>query len=231
MENKTNESDKSSEKIETPGASASPENIYLDGVAQLAAEQGARQTAADLPVGQRIRQLREEKNLSLSDLAQRCGMDEETLADIEKADSSPPLGTLVKIGKALDMKLGTLIAQGEDRPYTVVRVDERQQMSRFASQKGTRYGYSYQALAPRKSNRSMEPFIVTLEPVTEEVEPSAHEGEEFIFVLKGRLEILFAGSTEILEEGDSIYYDSIHPHLVKPLGNEPAQILAVLYSQ
>ena len=156
---------------------------------------------------------------------------EAALAEIEDDAASPPLGTLIKLGKALGMKLGTLIAGGEDRPYTVVRAAERPSMSRFASQKGSAYGYSYEALAPKKKNRSMEPFLVTLNKADDKVEPSSHDGEEFIFVLDGSMEALVGPAREVLGPGDSIYYDSSEPHLLRPVGEEPARILAVIFSQ
>ncbi|MBI5521694.1 MAG: cupin domain-containing protein [Desulfarculus sp.] len=210
---------------------SSRQDDYLRGVAKVAALAGPSQADLDTPVGKRVRALREEKGLSLADLAQRTGLSETALGEIEDEAASPPLGTLIKLGKALGMKLGTLIASGEDRPYTVVRAAERPAMSRFASQKGTAYGYSYEALAPQKKNRSMEPFLVTLNKADDQVEPSSHDGEEFIFVLDGRMEALVGDAREFLEPGDSIYYDSTEPHLLRPVGDEPARILAVIFSQ
>lgn len=207
------------------------ESDFLDGVDAVAAKRAPTAADRDLPVGQRVRRIREHKGLSLADLAQRTGLPAEMLAEIEGETASPPLGMLIKLGKALDMKLGTLISNGEERPYTVVRVAERQQMSRFASQKGTSYGYSYQTLAPHKTNRSMEPFIVTLLPTQEQVDPSTHDGEEFIYVLEGKMEALVDDAIEVLSPGDAIYYDSTVPHLVRPYGDQPAKILAVIYSQ
>ncbi len=209
----------------------SRQSDYLRGVAKVAALAGPSQADLDTPVGQRVRELREQKGLSLQDLAQRTGLETSVLAEIEGDAASPPLGVLIKLGKALEMKLGTLIAAGEDRPYTVVRVHERQGMSRYASQKGSAYGYSYQALAPQKRNRSMEPFLVTLNKADELVEPSSHDGEEFIFVLDGVMEALVGPARELLEPGDSIYYDSSEPHLLRPAGEGPVRILAVIYSQ
>ncbi len=206
------------------------ENDFLAGVDALAAKQEPTAVDQSLPVGQRVRAMREAQGLSLADLAQRTGLSETALAEIEGETASPPLGMLIKLGKALDMKLGTLIAGGEDTPYTVVRVGERQQMSRYASQKGTSYGYSYETLAPKKKNRAMEPFIVTLHPTDEEVAPSTHDGEEFIFILEGQMEALVGEAVEVLQPGDAIYYDSTVPHLVRPFGDQPAKLLAVIYS-
>ncbi len=206
------------------------ESDFLAGVDAVAAGQEAPADES-LPVGQRIRQAREQKGLSLEDLSQRTGLPTEALAEIEGEASSPPLGVLVKLGKALDMRWGSLITGGGDRAYTVVRVADRQQMSRQGAAKRTSYGYSYETLAPHKTNRSMEPFIVTLHPTSEEVEPSAHDGQEFIYVLDGSMEALVDDAVEILGPGDSIYYDSNVPHLLRPHGTGPAKILAVIYSQ
>ncbi|MFN2168796.1 MAG: helix-turn-helix domain-containing protein, partial [Anaerolineae bacterium] len=111
--------------------SNSREDDFLAGVDAVAASQEAPADPG-LPVGQRIRQSRESKGLSLEDLAQRTGLPPEMLAEVENESASPPLGVLVKLGKALDMRWGSLISGGGDSPYTVVRVADRQRMSRQA---------------------------------------------------------------------------------------------------
>jgi transcriptional regulator with XRE-family HTH domain len=209
-------------------AGSSRENDFLEAVA--AAYEIPPSEAQEPAMGPRVRQLRQAKGLSLLDLARRTGLSEQALKEVEDGQASPPLGVLIKLGKALDMRFGTLIAAGEERPYTVVRVAERRDMSRYPHSRQTSYGYSYQALAPEKSNRSMEPFLVTLLRPTAEVAPSTHDGEEFIFVLKGDMEARVGEATEILHPGDCIYYDSTRPHLVTPHGEGPTLILAVIYS-
>lgn len=206
------------------------ESDYLAGVADMAGGAEQPDDSGESP-GRRIRQIREDKGLSLADVAKRTGLAEQMLREIESEEANPPLGVLVKLGKALDMKLGTLISGGEDRPYTVVRVAERQGMSRYPHTRETSYGYSYQALAPKKKNRSMEPFMVTLRSTGEEVAPSSHDGEEFIYVIDGSMEALVGDAMEILGPGDCIYYDSNQPHLVRPHGTGPTTILAVIYTQ
>jgi quercetin dioxygenase-like cupin family protein len=136
-----------------------------------------------------------------------------------------------KLARALDMKMGYLLVQGEAKPYAVVRKRDRKAISRYGSQKTARYGYAYESLAPEKQDRNMEPFIVTLEPRTEVEPPSTHDGEEFIYVLEGAIEVQMAEKRERLEPEDSIYYDSTQPHLVRCAGDRPARILAVLYTQ
>ena len=82
-----------------------------------------------------------------------------------------------------------------------------------------------------KKNRRMEPFIVTLEPATLKTsKTSVHEGEEFIFVLEGEMEVIFGDHADILYPGDSIYYDSNIPHRVQCHQDKVTRILAVLYT-
>jgi quercetin dioxygenase-like cupin family protein len=75
----------------------------------------------------------------------------------------------------------------------------------------------------------MEPFMIRLTP-TEEVQPSTHDGQEFLFVLEGQLMAQVGEQKEYLEPGDAIYYDSSEPHFVKCVGSKEAKILAVLYT-
>ena len=111
----------------------------------------------------------------------------------------------------------------------IVRKDDRQVTSRYDSKKEKQYGYEYVSLAPHKTDRHMEPFLVTLEPSETAEERSTHDGQEFIFVLQGKMEVRLGEEIHILETGDSIYYDSTVPHLVKCHNQEITKIIAVLY--
>ncbi len=182
-------------------------------------------------VGQRVCTVREEKGLSVEDVSQRTGLGVEYLNQIETQAVSPPLGALIKIAKALDMKLGRFISTGEVKPFTIVRKDQRQIISRFTSTQGDQYGYTYESLAPDKKDRSMEPFMVTLVPSKAKKELSTHAGQEFIYVLKGAMEVILEDHTDVLHAGDSIYYDSTVPHLVRCHGDKETVILAVLYTE
>jgi len=209
--------------------SSSAEEDFLEGVTR--ASGMAEEVPMAQSVGLRVKTVREEKGLSYSDLAQRTGFSEILVQEIESGTALPPLGDLVKLARALDMKMGYLLVEGESKPYAVVRKQERKAISRYGSQKTARYGYAYESLAPEKRDRNMEPFIVTLEPRTEEEAPSTHDGEEFIYVLDGVIEVQMGEKRERLEPEDSIYYDSTQPHLVRCAGDRPARILAVLYAQ
>jgi transcriptional regulator with XRE-family HTH domain len=182
-------------------------------------------------VGERIRKLREIKGLSLGDVSQRTGISDKMLKSIEADAVAPPLGTLTKLARALEMKMGYLLTGGESRPFVITRKDERQPVSRHATEQQSKYGYSYLSLSPGMRDRNMEPFLVSLSPTAEEMPGSVHEGEEFLFVLEGEMEVTLGEHREILYPGDSIYYQSSIPHLVKCHQDKPTRILAVLFAE
>jgi transcriptional regulator with XRE-family HTH domain len=214
---------------------------FLDEISQFSAGEGEKDLVASagyapsgkeiiLKVGEGVKAIRKKKGLSLKDLSQRTGVDAGLLTEIEKGEVSPPLGTIIKVAKALDTKMGYFISGGEDFPYTIVRKDDRKLVSRFDTGKTDRYGYEFSSLAPYKKNRHMEPFIVKLEPSDIDEERSSHDGQEFIYVLEGTMEVRLEGEVHLLEPGDAIYYDSTVPHLVKCHGKDTTKILAVLYT-
>ena len=182
-------------------------------------------------VGERVKRVRKDRDLTLRDISQRTDLDVAFLEQIENGSVAPPLGTVIKLAKALDLKMGYFISGDEDRPYTIVRKNDGKVVSRYNSKKGKYYGYGYESLAPHKKDRHMEPFLVSLEPSESDEERSTHDGQEFIYVLEGAMEVRLGEEVYVLEPGDSIYYDSTVPHLVKNHGKDVTRILAVLYSE
>jgi transcriptional regulator with XRE-family HTH domain len=180
-------------------------------------------------LGERIRTARQMRGLTLEDISSRTGVDVVTLKRIESNEMAPPLGQLIKLGKALDMKMGYFISPGADKPMTIVRKGQGQTVARYGKKKSEQYGYFYESLAPEKANRMMEPFIVTLLP-TDVEEFSAHDGQEFLFVLEGEMKVQVGDQIELLRPGDAVYYDSNQPHLVKSAIKTKTSILAVLYT-
>jgi transcriptional regulator with XRE-family HTH domain len=185
----------------------------------------------EVRVGEKIKALREKKGLSLKELADLTGFSTALLSQMENHLVSPSLGTIIKMARALSIRVGDFLGETEGEPYTIVRKEERKKVSRFASKDGVKYGYSYESLGFEKKDRHMEPFIVTLEPATvKTAKTSVHEGEEFIFVLEGEMEVILGNHTDILYSGDSIYYDSTIPHRVQCHQDKITRILAVLYA-
>ena len=185
----------------------------------------------EVRVGERIKELREQKGLSLREVADLTGFSTALLSQMENHLVSPSLGTIIKLARALNVRVGDFLGETEGEPFTIVRKDERKMVSRFASKEGVKYGYSYESLGFDKKDRHMEPFIVTLEPATvKAAKTSVHEGEEFIFVLEGEMEVILGNHTDILYPGDSIYYDSTIPHKVQCHQDKVTRILAVIYA-
>lgn len=180
-------------------------------------------------LGDRIRKAREMRGLTLQDLSSRTGISVDTLERVESNEMVPPLGELIKLGKAMEMKMGYFISPGVDKPMTIVRSGNRPMVSRYGKKRSEQYGYFYESLAPEKANRFMEPFLITMVP-TDVEELSSHDGQEFIFVLEGEMKARVGDQVEILRAGDAVYYDSSYPHLVKCASGKSAKILAVLYA-
>jgi len=197
-----------------------------------AARTGAASTGAagEKPgLGQRIREAREMRELTLEDLSSRTGISVDTLERFESGHTTPPLGALIRVGRALEMQMGAFISTGVDRPISVVRAESRPKIARRTQKAAEQYGYVYESLAPEKINRLMEPFLVTMTPTAFD-ELSCHDGQEFLFVLEGEISVRVEEEVEVLRAGDSVYYDSSKPHLVKCHGKEPAKILAMIYA-
>jgi quercetin dioxygenase-like cupin family protein len=180
-------------------------------------------------LGDRIRRVRKMRRLTIRDLSSRTGIDIDVLERIESGEIIPALGQLVRLGRALDMKMGYFISPGIDKLMSVVRKHERRPISRYGETKSIECGYFYESLAPEKADRLMEPFIVTLVP-TDVEEFSTHAGQEFIYVLEGEMKVQVGDRVDLLKPGDAVYYDSDQPHFVRCAGTTATKILAVLYT-
>ncbi|MBQ4105975.1 MAG: cupin domain-containing protein [Lentisphaeria bacterium] len=180
--------------------------------------------------GAKIRGLREIRNISAEDLSQRCGLTVEEIETIENGTLLPSLTPLLKISRGLGVRLGTFLDDSETCAPVVSRSAEHSRTVRFAGS-CDKNGLEFQSLAANKTDRNMEPFIIDVHPPKNaDFELSSHEGEEFIYVLSGVLEIIHGKQTYRLEAGDSIYYDSIVPHHVHSAMDTETKILAVVYA-
>jgi len=183
-------------------------------------------------VGGKIKQIREMKKVSVEELAERSGMDTSMILKIEEEKNIPSLAPLIKIARALGVRLGTFLDDSDNFGPVVVRSGEYQKGARFTSQTSeAREHLNFFSLAFDKAGRNMEPFIVDIEPgLQSDYMLSSHEGEEFIYVLEGEIEINYGKEVYRLAKGDSIYLDSIVLHNVHAGNNHSAKILAVVYA-
>jgi len=191
---------------------------------------------ATLTLGERIAEIRKTYSLTREVLSERSGVGVDLISKIEDDGHIPDLAPLIKISRGLGVRLGTLLDDHEQLGPVICRAGDASSSSRFktglpegaATDKG-HHGMSFYALAADKTGRHMEPFIVAIEPDAKQ-EKSAHEGEEFIYVMEGNLTLEYGNDKNTLKTGDSVYYDSIVPHKVFSADNNPVKILAVIYT-
>jgi transcriptional regulator with XRE-family HTH domain len=184
-------------------------------------------------IGGKIATLRESLGLSQAELAERCDCDASTIAGLEDGQLAPSLAPLIKITRALGVRLGTLLDDDNNVGPVVTRKDEADKVARLKSLETSSDAgvLDFFSLAEGKSARHMEPFMITVNPSDARTHAlSSHEGEEFVHVLDGEIEIEYGKELHVLGAGDSIYYDSIVPHQLRSHGSQEARILAVVYA-
>ena len=164
-------------------------------------------------VGSKIKGIRESKNLTIEEIAESSGLSVEQITSIENDQNLPSLGPLIKIARALGVRLGTFMDDNDALGPVVCRAADRERNSSISFSNGAsdaRKHMEYHPLAQQKAGRHMEPFVININPEDNpDFKLSAHEGEEFIFVMNGEVEIEYGKEKYLLKEGDSIFYDSI----------------------
>ena len=184
-------------------------------------------------VGAKIKGIRESKNLSVEEIAERSGLTVDQINSIENDVNLPSLGPLIKIARALGVRLGTFMDDNDALGPVVTRAKDREAESSISFSNGAtdaRKHMEYHPLAQQKAGRHMEPFIIDINPTeNQDFQLSAHEGEEFIYVMSGEVEVDYGKEKYTLNEGDSIFYDSIVKHHLHGAPGKSAKILAVVY--
>ncbi|CAK7001114.1 MAG: hypothetical protein PEGG_00003 [Paraeggerthella hongkongensis] len=184
-------------------------------------------------LGNKITTLREAHHLSVQDLADRCSCDVEIVEGLEAGKLPPSLAPLIKITRALGVRLGTLMDDDENLGPAYIDREQMIEVERVKSlQTASDAGdLSYFSLAAGRPSRHMDPFVITVTPSGEtDHELVGHEGEEWLFGMEGCIEIEYGKEVYVLHPGESIYYDSIVPHQVRAHDGQNAKFLAVVYT-
>ncbi|GFM32522.1 XRE family transcriptional regulator [Desulfovibrio subterraneus] len=181
-------------------------------------------------LGVRIRKYREERKMTREDLAAAADVQLAVITALEDSDLCPSIAPLQKIARALNVRLGTFMDDQVSTDPLVVRKASREADLTMQKADDKRPAFRFHSLGKGKTDRNMEPFFVEISPEPEEDRKlSSHQGEEFIVVVSGKLQIIYGKEEYILEAGDSIYYNSIVPHYAGAAGDGPAEIYAVIY--
>lgn len=177
-----------------------------------------------MELGTRIRKIRLQQGRTLQEIADLSQCSKALVSKIETGKVVPALATLSKISKALGVKVSILMEDGavDDVAYTP---DLTTRPHLFT---GTNKGYSIYPYAPQFLNKKMLPIMVR--SVKDEVQPHSfsHDGEEFVFIVKGEAEVHIASRLYHLKEGESIYFESVNEHGILPL-SEVLFYLDILY--
>jgi transcriptional regulator with XRE-family HTH domain len=190
----------------------------------MAAAKAPVRKRAEKVIGARVADLRTRLGLTLDQLAAQTGFTKGYLSKIENSHKVPPIGTLARIARALKTEITELLhtdGQGSSRAFCVVRSGERLPVVRG----GTAFGYDYVSLADTKSHKKMEPFLFTFPSEIDKYVFFEHDGEEFIFVLSGRVEWQTGSEKVILEPGDAVYFDARLPHRGRALDGEATAVV------
>jgi electron transfer flavoprotein alpha subunit/transcriptional regulator with XRE-family HTH domain len=196
--------------------------VVMRKMADVLCEQKGNTSGGGEGFGAKVCKLREAHDWSVEDLAKATGQTPEFIDQVENEKFSPSVGFLVMLAKALNVNPGTFLSKAEK--------DIIQDQRSKAFIKRTR-NYSYRTLTPHAESDHLRAFMITIESrqIHKPVEYK-HEGEEFIYVMEGELEVMLGGKSHHLKTDESIHFNSDIPHKLKSLSNENTRCLVILYT-
>ena len=175
-------------------------------------------------IGNRIRELRELSDITIKEIAEELNIKEETYIQYENAEVDIPASFLYELAHIFKVDLGLLLTGEESRMsiFDITRANKGVSVDR-------RKEYTHENLCSNFIHKKAETFLVVVDPKKNPV-PSlnSHPGQEFNYVLEGSLKIYIHNNEIVLNEGDSIFFDSTHRHAMIALNDKPAKFLAVI---
>lgn len=175
-------------------------------------------------LAQRIREIRKKRGMTLEQLADRSELTQSVLSKVENFRVTPSLAALGRIASALGVTLAELVSGiDEPRRLVIVSKDERQTVERDRPKSEI----VYHALARTRSAKLMEPLLLEVPPGEPRKEALPHEGEEFIMVIKGAVELEYGDERHLLEAGDCAYLDATEKHRLLNPTDATAEVLCV----
>jgi len=171
------------------------------------------------PVGKRIKKARTHKKMPYERLANETGFSIEYLKNIEAGKEMPPVGALLQISRALELDSGYLLREQEANLKTRVKAFTKRTEN-----------YAYTTLTPGAENKHLKAFKVSVEPLQDHKGVGyQHEGEEFVYILQGEMEIIVGDHVNRLQSGDSLHFNAGIRHRMRNVGEAQAEMLVVIY--
>jgi transcriptional regulator with XRE-family HTH domain len=178
-------------------------------------------------LGERIASYRNRLEMSVETFAEKSGVSPSVIRAIESGEVYPALGILVRLSRALGQRLGTFMDDQYSPDPIVVRAESRKE-DKTSHIDSNAAGFHYFPLGQGKVDRHIDPFYVEIAGDSQ-ANISSHEGEEFIVVIDGEVELSYGEEKTILKAGDSAYYNSVVKHRVAAAGGKPAKIYAAIF--
>lgn len=176
-------------------------------------------------IAERIKEIREISSVSAETMARKLGLTDIQYSLYESGTIDIPVGIIFEIAEMFNIELSVLLGGNNPklRVYGVVRKDTGLKLER-------RKQYKYESLAHNFLHKKAEPFMVTIDPPETEtlMDFNSHPGQEFNYVIKGSMLTVIDGHEIILNEGDSVYFDSGYKHAMKALNNQQVKFLAIV---
>jgi transcriptional regulator with XRE-family HTH domain len=181
------------------------------------------ENSTEVQLGLRLRDLRQEQNLSLRALAARSGLAINTLSMIENGRTSPSVSTLQILSRALDVSITAFFdRKANEKTAVYTRHNERPQVTIDATH--------LENLGSNLAGGAVQPFVVSIEAKSTSGQNTiVHTGHEFVYCLSGRIRYTIEGQDHLLEPGDSVVFESHLPHHWENPDDSPAQIILVLF--
>ncbi|HCE42561.1 MAG TPA: XRE family transcriptional regulator [Lentisphaeria bacterium] len=164
-------------------------------------------------IGKRIRKIRRLQDRTLQDIAGVCGFTKSLLCKIEADKTVPPVSTLTKIAGALDVQVSNLLDDSGNDGNVFTPAAKLSHKSMTVTDKG----YSFFAFASERRGKNMQPYLFVAEKGKVKGKPLSHPGQEFVYVLEGSMKYRVGAVEYTLAPGDSLYFDSIEEHELKPV--------------
>ena len=172
------------------------------------------------PIGKRIRRTRLDKKITLDTMANETGLSKEVIKKIEAGDQRPSVGTLLQISRTLHI----------DSSFLLKEQDDASEKRSKAYTKRTD-NYAYTPLTPNAENKHLRAFRIVIEAEKSHTGVGfQHEGEEFVYMLKGRVEVQVGDHINKLKKGDSLHFNSSVKHDLRNVGKTDAELIVVVYA-
>ncbi|MBN2160221.1 MAG: helix-turn-helix transcriptional regulator [Spirochaetes bacterium] len=176
------------------------------------------------PIGRKLTAMRKKKKITIDELSEKTGLPSAHLKKIEEGKGFAPVGDILRIARALTVDPGELLPAGGERAKEL----EKRRVSDFRKREEA---YQYEVLTPRAVKDHLRAFRVLIPPRS--VHPGTnyqHEGEEFVYTLKGEVVIQVGRKRHRLKKDQSLHFNSGIRHTLKNPGNVTTELIVTIYT-